>query len=253
MFDDHDTPMVLAHGLALLGWLAIARLWPSLWPAREAWRPERPGRELVLALLAVAGVLAVGQLWSADRLLPEGGALAPLPEAVNQLLIFAPVLLLPLLRRQPARSAWWPAGRLPSRLAAGLCLALLAATAYALLRRGVDGPLPLIGRLVDVQHLDELVQVLCEDLAVAILFVRCAALLGQHRAVVLVALLFAAGHVPALLAEGAGVADLLPLVRDAVLGVAVLTVLRRSQDIVWFWWVHTALDLTQFARVSGVG
>jgi hypothetical protein len=29
--------------------------------------------------------------------------------------------------------------------------------------------------------------------------------------------------------------------------------LRRSQDVMWFWWIHFAMDMTQFARISGTG
>ena len=43
------------------------------------------------------------------------------------------------------------------------------------------------------------------------------------------------------------------LLRDAGLGMAVLLVLQRSRDVVWFWVVHFCLDMTQFARITGVG
>ena len=56
-----------------------------------------------------------------------------------------------------------------------------------------------------------------------------------------------------MVAQGASLSELAGLLRDAGLGVAVMLVLQRSRDVVWFWCLHACLDLTQFARISGVG
>ena len=53
-------------------------------------------------------------------------------------------------------------------------------------------------------HLDEMVQVLLEDLAIAILFVRLSSAVGSRAATVLVACLFAAGHIPAMVSRSVG-------------------------------------------------
>jgi hypothetical protein len=63
------------------------------------------------------------------------------------------------------------------------------------------------------------------------------------------ALLFAGAHVPAMIAQGASAGELLGLVRDAILGLLVLGAVLRSGDILWFWPIHVAMDLTQFPRV----
>jgi hypothetical protein len=253
MLQDHYPALVLAYLVGLGGWLLAARLLPEVWPARPAVRFERPWRELAWALLAAAGVVGLGQLWLRGVRLPEEGLLAPVTGALNQALIFAPVLLVPVLRRQSWETAWLPRGRALTRLLVGAVLATLAVCAYALLREGADAPWLVLARIPRYGHLDEAVQVLGEDLAIAVLFVRFAAAVGPRQAVVLVAALFAAGHVPALLATGATVGDLLALLRDVVLGLFTLLVLMRSRDVLWFWCLHLALDLTQFARVSGVG
>jgi hypothetical protein len=132
-------------------------------------------------------------------------------------------------------------------------LASLAVTAYSLLRDGADAPGVLLGRIARYDHIDEFVQVLLEDLTIAILFVRLVGVLGSRWATVVVACLFAASHVPAMVSQGAGWQELGGLLRDAGLGVAVILVLQRSQDVVWFWCVHACLDMTQFAAISGVG
>ena len=139
------------------------------------------------------------------------------------------------------------------RLLVGLVLASLSVTAYSLVRHEVDWPWILLGRIWRYEHIDEIVQVLLEDLAIAILFVRLAGALGGRWATVTVACLFAAGHIPAMVSQGATWVELGGLLRDAGLGVAVILVLQRSRDVVWFWCIHFCLDVTQFAIVSGVG
>jgi hypothetical protein len=84
--------------------------------------------------------------------------------------------------------------------------------------------------------------------AIAILFVRFAAALGARRTILLVAILFALAHVPALVQSGASASSLGHLVLDAALAVGILTVLQRSADVWWFWVVHFAMDMTQFVR-----
>jgi hypothetical protein len=105
-------------------------------------------------------------------------------------------------------------------------------------------------RIFRYANLDEAVQVLLEDLVIAVLYVRIAAAMGQARAVVLVAVLFAAGHIPTMLAQGASVTELASLFLDTGLGVAVIMTLQRSRDILWFWVVHFSMDMLQFAAIT---
>lgn len=253
MFQEHYPPLVVAYLVGLAGWFAAWRLLRGVWPAGTVERFAHPWREFGLALLGALGIVAMGQLWSRGIKLPTTGALGPLLGALNQLLIFAPILLVVLLRRQSRASVWLPAGRLGVRLLVGAVLACLAVTTYALLRRGADAPGVLLGRIARYDNLSGLVQVLLEDVTIAILFVRLAAAMGGRGATLVVAALFAAGHIPALLAHGTTGAELLGLLRDAALGVAVIATLQRSRDVAWFWLLHFGLDMTQFARVSGVG
>ncbi|HSJ16415.1 MAG TPA: CPBP family glutamic-type intramembrane protease [Longimicrobiales bacterium] len=132
-------------------------------------------------------------------------------------------------------------------------LASLAVATYSLLRAEADAPGVLLGRIWRYEHVDEMVQVFLEDLTIAILFVRLAAALGSGWATVIVAVLFAAGHIPTMVSQGATWLELGGLLGDVGLGVAVILVLQRSRDVVWFWCIHFCLDMTQFARVSGVG
>ena len=253
MFQAHYPPLAISYLVALGGWLAVSRIAPRIWPHEPVERPVRPWTEFGIALVGAMGVLAMGQLWSRGIRLPEHGALGSLSGAINQFLIFAPILLVLVVRRQSWATAWLPRGRLPMRLLVGLGLALLSVTAYALLRTGADAPWILWSRIWRYEHFDTMVQVFLEDLTTAILFVRLAGAIGSRWATVIVACLFAAGHIPAMVSQGATWVELGGLLRDAGLGIAVIFVLKRSRDVAWFWCIHFCLDMLQFPRVSGVG
>lgn len=246
MIETHYAALVVSYGAALAGWLLIHRLWPGLWPAAEPASFAHPWRATGAALLGVVGVLLVGQLYVRGWMLPEAGILSPIFGAVNQIAIFAPVVLVLVIRREPASSAWLSRDRLPARIAAGAGLAILALGVYTLIRAEADTLPTVLGRVLRYGHLDEAVQVFLEDITIAILFVRFSAAIGPVKATGLVALLFAAGHIPAMLAGGADWMQVALLTRDVLLGVAIITVLQRSRDVVWFWFVHFAMDMSQF-------
>ena len=234
--------------MALSGWLLLNRAVPSLWPLAPSIELPRGWREFGWAMLGAAGVIAIGQLWSRGIRLPESSSLLG---AVNQLLIFAPILLVPAWRRHAPDTAWLPRPRLALRLSAGLALSVVAIAAYSWARHGSAPPWLLLARIWQPRHVDELVQVLCEDVAIAIVFVRLASAIGSRGATIAVACLFAAGHIPAMLSSGASWPETAGLLRDAALGTAVILVLQRSRDVTWFWLVHFSMDMLQFDRVSG--
>lgn len=253
MFDEHYPPLVVAYLFALGGWLVANRVMPRVWPRGRADELPHPWKEFGIAVIGAVGVLVLGQLWSRGIRLPEDGSVGPLFGALNQILIFTPILLVPVIRRQSWTTAWLPGQKIVKRFLAGLVLACLAVTAYSLLRSGADEPWMLFSRIWRYEHFDEMVQVFLEDLTIAIIFVRLAAAIGNHWATVVVACLFAAGHIPALASGGVTWSEMAALLRDACLGVAVILVLQRSRDVVWFWCIHFCLDMTQFSRVSGTG
>lgn len=253
MFQEHYPALVVAYFVGLGGWLAVSRIRPRLWPDELAESFAHPWKEFGVALVGAIGILVLGQLWSRGIRLPEQGTFGPVLGAINQVLIFAPILLVLVIRRQSWDTAWLPRRRIALRLVVGLGLASLAVTAYSLLRAGADAPWVLLGRIWRYDHLDKMVQVFLEDLTIAILFVRLAGAIGGRRATVVVACLFAVGHVPVMLSQGAAWSELGALLLDMGLGVAVILVLRRSRDVAWFWCIHFCLDMTQFGRVSGVG
>ena len=90
------------------------------------------------------------------------------------------------------------------------------------------------------------VQVFLEDVTIAILMVRLGAAMTNKWAVIAVAALFAGGHIPSIVSEGASSAELIGLLRDFAIGVVVIGSAVRGADILWLWPVHYALDMTQF-------
>jgi hypothetical protein len=240
------------YAAAVASWFAIDRLFPGLWRQSRLPTFSHPWREVLAALLAAGGVLLLGQLWLRGVRLPIEGTAGTLTESLNQVLIFSPFFVLLLLRHQPMETALIPMHRLGSRLLVGVLIALMALGVHLVVRRAFGEDVFLFPRILQFRNLDEAVQVLLEDIAIAIFLVRFAAAMGSKTTIACVAALFAAGHIPAMVAQGASSAELAGLARDVLLGVMVLGTILRSRDIVWFWPVHLVMDLTQFSQVMGV-
>jgi len=95
---------------------------------------QRPWLELLLLAIGIAGVLGVGQLYVAKRLLPEQGEFF---QSLNQILIFAPAVAVLVFLRPFWAKNYLPLDRAVSGLGLGLVLALLAFTAFIAASRGI--------------------------------------------------------------------------------------------------------------------
>ena len=241
----HTATLVLAYAAACLGWWGLSRVVP-LWQTPERPVFSKPWVEVGIVLGASVGVLGLGQLWSHGIRLEVPGPWSSVVESLNQALIFSPILLVPVLRRQGWSSAWVQPAHLVWRVAAGLALAGGVLLVYSTAEAGAPGWTATLGEVFRTGHLHLAVQVLFEDLAIAIVFVRIAAALSPRVAIGTVAVLFAAAHVPAMLTAGVTGGEFVGLIRDMGLGILVLGTLWRGADIAWFWPVHFALDMTQF-------
>lgn len=242
--------LFFGYGTALLLWLGVARLLPNMWPKQPVPMFEHPWREVGWVLLAAVGTIGIGQLYLRGWLLPTPAGWKPLLDAINQLLIFLPLLLVVPLRKQTLATAWLPTQQIAIRIGIGLVLAVSAIVVYTAVRAESHDTWTVIQQVYHVQNLPHLVQVLAEDIAIALLFVRLRAAIGLRWTIGLVAALFAAGHIPAMLANGATFTELQSLLLDTLLGCGVLAVLYRSADMWWFWCVHFAMDMMQFYAVG---
>ncbi len=247
----HHAALLIAYSTAFVAVIGIARALPQLWPAPEPAPFTRPWREVGWAMLAAGVVILIGMLYARGWLLPATSRHRPLLDAINQLLIYAPFPLLLVFLRQSSETAWLPRRNMPLRVAIGLALGLVSLAAYAV-TTGSDWPM-LVGQVYRPAHVSYLVQVLLEDIAIAILFVRWQQGLGLRGTLLLVATLFAAAHIPGLLSQGATARGLVPLFADVGLAVLALSVLHRLRDVWWFWMVHFALDMTQFSAAHAAG
>ena len=243
----HSWLLVIAYASVCTLWWGLRRFFP-LWP--DVPRPHftHPWRELGIVLFAVIGVLLLGQLWVHGIRLPARGRWAPVMESINQIVIFAPIIAVPIVRRQGWASAWIRRDHIVARLAIGSGLALFALFLYSTLERGAAPWLETVKSVFAPTRTHLAVQVLLEDVAIAVLFVRLADALGTRTAIVGVAALFAAAHIPTMLATGQITGEVPGLLRDFRLGLIVLGTLWRSADILWLWPVHFALDMTQFVN-----
>lgn len=253
MWGDHHLALLLGYGSALAAWTAFRSLAGRLWPAGDPVAFSRAWLEVGYALLAAIGVIALGQLYLAGFRLSGQEALGGLLEALNQVLIFSPFLLLLWLRKQPLASGWLPTNSIPGRMAAGVALAALATLVFTLTRTGADPWWAVAPRLLAPAQLQHAPQVFMEDFAIAVLLCRLGAALPRAAlAPLIVAALFSLGHLPALLQQGAGGREVAFLVADFALAFGALRVVQASRDITWFFFIHYSLDMMQFQRVSGV-
>jgi len=238
----HSLFLAVGYAVACALWWGISRVVP-LW--RNPPRPTfaRPWREVLFVLLGVVGTLLLGQLWSRGIRLDTENSLT---ESINQIIIFSPILLVPILRRQGWASAWiqWPKWWL--RILIGVAIALVVLILFTRLEEGAPNFWVAFHSTFAYWNAHIGVQVLLEDIAIAILFVRLAAAVGHRKAIIGVALLFAAAHIPAMISQGASAAELAGLARDFGLGLIVLGTAWRSADVLWLWPIHFALDMTQF-------
>lgn len=170
-------------------------------------------------------------------------------EAVNQVLIFSPIFLLLALRRQTLSTAWLPTTRVWARVGVGLGLALVAILVFTHVKAG-SAPWPVVvSRVYRLANLAFAVQVFLEDIAVAVLFVRFVSALGLRATIILVGVLFAAAHIPAMLQEGQPWNQFVQLGLDGALAAGSIWVVQRSADIWWFWMIHFSMDMMQFYAV----
>ena len=191
----HTLFLAIGYSVACVLWWATSRVVP-LWRNPDRSRFVRPWREVLYVLLGVVGTLLLGQLWTHGFKLKAEGPMDTLAESVNQLIIFAPILLVPVLRRDGPTSAWIQTHALPLRVAIGVAFALVVLLLFSLLQAGAPSYAETLGGVFTPTRAHLAVQVLLEDLAIAILFVRLAAAMGHRKAIVAVAALFAPGAHP---------------------------------------------------------
>lgn len=238
-------PLIVAYLVACGGWLAGFRLTRGWWPPR---RPlETDEKWLDLAMVAAAGAMIFGLGWVYRQ-----GWLAPQPDGwagdlmwqVNNLIIYAPILLVLAHRRQSLRTVFFRPAGFPVKLAAGLVLGTLSVAVFVLLR-GQPGRLPLIAvASVQPANMRNFLPVFLEGVALAFAYVRLRWAFGMWPALIAPSLLFAAAHIPRQLDSGLPASEMVTyFIVTSVVAFAVLFTLDRSRDVIWLGIVHYLMDI----------
>jgi len=243
----HYIYLYAGYGVALLCWFVVSnylKLGKSiLAQGDDHINFKRPWLEFIFSIIAVVCVILVGQLFVRGWLF-EGGVIA---DSINQILIFTPIVLLLPIRRQSWQTALFPRkGKLFSVLI-GFGIAVISLIVFMVLKgHNGNGILKNLLFIYHYDNLDVLVQVFLEDFAIAVVLYRLIQCIGLKRAVIVVAVLFAAAHIPAMVANGVSAENFIGLLFDTVLGILILRTLYSSRNFLWFWMIHFAMDLTQF-------
>jgi len=242
--NEHYISLIAAYGTGAILWFLANHFYRSLWTVEKAITFEKPWLEFIYSIITVIAILGIGQLYLRDLLIPNNGNVGI--DAVNQLLIFSPTLLLILIRKQPMESIWLPRSRVLQRLAIGLVIAMGSLLVYWLIRKNASIFGSILVNTYHPKNISHLVQVFMEDITIALIFVRLSAWIGYKRSIIIVAILFAGGHIPSLLANGFAITELGSLLIDVFLGILILSVVSKSKDVWWFFMLHFALDMSQF-------
>ena len=240
--------LIAGYASAIVFLVAAARWNQSLWPRVESIPRGLPLRYTALSL---ALVLIIGQLFSGGWLLPANGRLEVFARTANQFLIFAPVFAIgaiALVRGddRARRIALLPGDQVHWRIGFGILAALIAMSAYHTIAQPPRTLLTTFINLFNTDNIPHLVQILGEDIAIGLLVASLLTKVRPRTAIVATGLLFALGHVPAMLTHGQALRDFLHLIADGLLAAGMVALLLRLRDLWVIWPVHVAMDLMQF-------
>jgi hypothetical protein len=238
-------------GAVTLAYLAVCALWLGLErAARGLWaRPPIPASDrrwldLAVALLVVAAVLGLGQLWRAGHLLPRTLGPPLLIYNLNTLLIWAPLGLALLVRRAPLATILLAPERAWFKVLLGIALGALGVAVY-FVARGEPGRVgSTLVQCLGTRELAHFVPVFLEGVGVAFLYVRLRWVTGPIVALLAPCLLFAAAHVPRQLDAGSSAGEIAAFFcLDTLLPLGIFATVVRSRDVIWIGMAHYMLDV----------
>ncbi len=238
-------PVAAAYLTACGLWLGVTWRFPRWWPARRELITNRRWLDAGLAILAVALILALGAVYRGGYLLPRAeGAWGRLTWALNTLIIYSPIALVLVLRRQGPDTVFMSGAGVGRKAAFGAGCGVVSVALFHALR----GEFGLIHRSLiraaEPDCLSDALPVFLEGAALAFGFVRLRWVLGLWGAIGVPCLLFALAHVPGQIDEGRGAAEIGAFfVFNTLLPAAVLYVVQRSQDVIWLGIVHYLMDV----------
>lgn len=234
-------PTAVAYLGACGLWMAARWLRPGDW-ATGGFAVRRSWIDLLVAVAVIAGILGLGELWRRDWLLPRSGGLWVYN--LNQLIIWSPLFLALVVRRQPLQTVYLQCHRLGAKCVTGLVIALLTVTIFL----GMRGEWSRFGDVLigcaSSRSIGHFVPVFLEGVGIAFLIERLRWVVGAPVSVLIASILFAAAHVPGSLEDGRGAGYIAAFfVFNTGLCAAIAATVMRSRDVVWIGIVHYVMDV----------
>jgi hypothetical protein len=238
-------PVAVAYLTACGLWLACDwrfRLSRSEPPPSES---DHPYADVLLTVVAAAGIFLLGAIYRQGWLLPTGpSAAGRIGWLIDNAIIYSPIAAVLALRRQSVRTIFLSPARLAEKISLGLVLGVIAVALYSGMRREL-GEVP--GYLRSALTMDKLIDfapVFLEGVALAFAFVRLRWVVGAPLAIAIPSLLFAAAHVPGQVEAGRDVAHMAAFFAfNTALPAAILWTVARSRDVIWIGLVHYLMDI----------
>lgn len=239
-------PLYAAYFAALIGWFLVVRVRPGIWPRAKLLVTDRKWLDLILVFVAAAAIFGISTLHRKGLLLPEPQGLAGIAVwNVNILLIYSPLFIVPILRRQGLDTLFLSGERFLVKCAVGIALGILSVIVFSAARMELSSLPEIAGRCVDPTRFAKyFLPVFLEGVVLAFLFVRLRWALGLWPSLLIPAVLFSLGHVPNSLEAGRSAGYIATfLILNSALVVAILYGVQRSRDIIWIGLVHYLMDV----------
>ncbi len=236
-----------------LAYLAICGMWFLLdrrgkgWDIQSVESTKKPWLDLALGLLSCFAVMGVGQLYSAGYLIPRSASTVInqlIVWPLNNVLIFSPIFLTLILRKQGTHSIFISSNQMARKLIFGLAASLIGIFIFV----GVRGEWTRLSEIffsaLKLKTLSNFPAIFFENVALAFLFVRLKWAVGIRWAIGIPAILFAFAHVPGSVAEGDSIFHIITFFfLTGTLTTFILYTAYRSRDIIWLGVVHYLMDV----------
>lgn len=238
-------PIVLCYGIICVMWFLFDKLgW--LWEISPIKSPNKPWAEFMLAMFAAITILVLGQLYSQGWLLPtpDHKVGAGISWMLNNVIIFSPIWLMTLLRKQSLNTVLISGQDVLKKVTFGLAASIVGILVFIGFRNEWARFSEILTHAVTFESLINFPAVFFENVALAFLFVRFRWTVGSKWAIIIPAILFAVAHIPGSVAEGDSWEHILTFaLLTSSLTVLILYTAYRSRDILWLGFVHYLVDV----------
>lgn len=243
---DFIIPIIAAYAVACSTWFILYRYKFEWWPIEDIGKPDKKYVELIWTLMGAVGVIVIGRIYAAGYLIPKapGSAINNLIWPLNNMLIYGPIFLVVLLRKQPMSVLFLSPKGILKKLLFGAIATVLAVMTFLILRNELVRVPEIIATSVTLSALSNFPAVFLEGVALAFIYIRLKWSFGTWTAILAPSLLFAAAHVPGSVAEGDSLFHIIVFfMTTSFISTFVLYTMDKSRDVIWLGVVHYFLDV----------